>query len=94
MNEIDDHDDELQEGFPSAEDGNAGEDLPVAVPGELTPAAWPCAACGQANETLVDLSSGYKQQYVEDCAVCCRPNLITLAIEETGLRIFLRNELE
>ncbi|MDZ7344923.1 MAG: CPXCG motif-containing cysteine-rich protein [candidate division KSB1 bacterium] len=66
----------------------------MAKPGELTPAPWRCAACGQPNETLIDLSVGYKQEYVEDCAVCCRPNLITLHIDPTSFVVSLRNELE
>lgn len=70
------------------------EESPVAVPGQLTPAPWLCAACGRRNETLADLGGGYKQQYVEDCAICCRPNVITLVIDEKSLRIALRNELE
>ncbi len=69
-------------------------ELPIARPGELTPAEWHCAACGQPNETLADLGAGFEQEYVEDCAVCCRPNLITLLIDEDTLIISLRNELE
>lgn len=61
---------------------------------ELTPVDWHCAACGQPNETLVDLSAGFEQEYVEDCAVCCRPNLIALLIEQDTLVISLHNELE
>jgi hypothetical protein len=66
----------------------------VAKEGELTPAPWFCAACGEANETQIDLSSGYNQEYVEDCAVCCRPNLIAVTIDPESLAIALRNELE
>jgi hypothetical protein len=66
----------------------------IAKPGELTPGPWRCAACGQANETLIDLSAGYDQEYVEDCAICCRPNLITLHIDPTSFIVSLQNELE
>ena len=31
-----------------------------------------CPYCGEAFESSVDLSAG-DQDYVEDCAVCCRP---------------------
>jgi transcription elongation factor Elf1 len=37
-----------------------------------------CPYCGESFATQVDLSVG-SQQYVEDCAVCCRP--IEIAIE-------------
>ncbi len=72
-----------------------GEDRPLkAREGALTPAPWSCGRCGQANETLIDLSSGYNQEYVEDCAVCCRPNLITVNIDPESLIIMLANVLE
>jgi hypothetical protein len=45
---------------------------------------YPCAFCGEEGELLVDASAGRRQTFTEDCAVCCRPNLITLAIEADG----------
>lgn len=41
---------------------------------------YDCAYCGQTNDLYVDLSGGVRQQYVEDCQVCCRPNLITAVL--------------
>lgn len=32
----------------------------------------------------IDPSAGEHQRYVEDCPVCCRPNLITVELEEDG----------
>ncbi len=43
-----------------------------------------CAYCGEENETFVDPSAGSKQAYVEDCTVCCRPNLLHIEITEDG----------
>jgi len=37
-----------------------------------------CAGCGEWNETAVDESAGSKQSYVEDCQVCCKPNLLNV----------------
>ena len=37
-----------------------------------------CASCGEWNETSVDESAGGKQSYVEDCQVCCRPNVLQI----------------
>ena len=31
-----------------------------------------CPYCGQQIEVIVDCSVG-RQQYIEDCSVCCRP---------------------
>ena len=36
-----------------------------------------CACCGERNETWIDPQAGKEQQFVEDCRVCCRPNVIT-----------------
>ena len=43
-----------------------------------------CAFCGEENEVFVDTSGGRRQTFTEDCAVCCRPNLIALVINEEG----------
>jgi Cysteine-rich CPXCG len=32
-----------------------------------------CPSCGEAVALAVDTSAGDEQEYVEDCAVCCRP---------------------
>ena len=36
-----------------------------------------CAGCGEENEVWLDPGGGGRQQLVEDCAVCCRPMVIT-----------------
>lgn len=38
-----------------------------------------CAYCGEPNDLFVDPSGGDTQSYVEDCQVCCRPNLLRIA---------------
>lgn len=40
-----------------------------------------CPYCGESFETAVDLSGG-SQQYVEDCAVCCRPIVLSLEVDD------------
>jgi hypothetical protein len=42
-----------------------------------------CPYCGEAFETLIDLSGG-SARYVEDCPVCCRPIELQLEIDEQG----------
>lgn len=39
---------------------------------------WQCACCGHENETIIDRTAGERQEFVEDCTICCRPNVITL----------------
>jgi hypothetical protein len=76
--------------------GNFGDDEEpiIAAHGELTAVPYACAACGETNETQLDLSGGLHQQYTEDCAVCCRPNLIEIFVDEETLAVTITNELE
>jgi hypothetical protein len=47
-------------------------------------AAYVCGACGEEIVIPVDVSAGANQRYVEDCPVCCAPNVILVEIEEDG----------
>jgi DNA-directed RNA polymerase subunit RPC12/RpoP len=47
-------------------------------------AAYVCAACGEEIVVPLDISAGTSQRYVEDCPVCCHPNLIAVEIDEDG----------
>jgi hypothetical protein len=42
---------------------------------------YPCPVCGSLNETFADPSAGAAQTFVEDCTVCCRPNVVRLRID-------------
>lgn len=53
--------DELDEEFPLG-DGTAD-----------TSATVSCPYCGEACEIPLDPGSGARQEYVEDCPVCCQP---------------------
>jgi Cysteine-rich CPXCG len=39
-------------------------------------AGFQCAGCGEWNVTTVDEFAGRRQTYVEDCQVCCKPNVL------------------
>lgn len=39
-------------------------------------ASYICDACGEEIVIPIDPSAGSRQQYVEDCPVCCRANVI------------------
>ena len=45
---------------------------------------YACAFCGEENDAFVDPGGGARQVYTEDCAVCCRPNLITVTLDADG----------
>ena len=38
-----------------------------------------CPYCGEAFESSADASAG-SQVYVEDCAVCCRPIVVSIEV--------------
>ena len=57
-------------------------------------AEYTCAYCGESNLTFVDLSAGMQQSYVEDCQVCCQPNVLYLEIDEETLDIEINSEPE
>jgi transcription elongation factor Elf1 len=50
-----------------------------------------CPFCGEAEELYVDAGGGQRQEYIEDCAVCCRPRVVHVEPgEEPGeVRVWL-----
>lgn len=53
-----------------------------------------CAYCGEPNLTFIDWSAGEAQSYVEDCQVCCRPNILSIYIDQATLEIEIASEYE
>lgn len=47
-------------------------------------ASYVCDACGEEIVVPLDLSAGSSQEYVEDCPVCCRPNVVHVEVDEDG----------
>ncbi len=47
-------------------------------------ARYVCEACGEEIVEPVDVSAGATQRYVEDCPVCCRPNVIHVEVDADG----------
>lgn len=70
------HEDEIDEAhddeFPTG-DGTADGDAVVT-----------CPYCGEAIEIVLDAGSGTRQEYVEDCEVCCRPWQVTVRYGADG----------
>jgi len=50
----------------------------------LLAAEFFCSFCGEVVSIVVDPSQGREQRYVEDCQVCCRPNLLEVRLEPGG----------
>ena len=58
------------------------------------PPALQCAGCGEWNETAVDESAGGRQSYVEDCQVCCKPNILHISYDPELQEFLISAELE
>lgn len=50
-----------------------------------------CPYCGEPIECAVDASAG-ESDWIEDCAVCCRPIEFHLAAEPDGWQLTARRE--
>jgi hypothetical protein len=56
-------------------------------------ATYVCDSCGEEIVVPIDVSAGSSQEYVEDCPVCCRPNVIHIEVDEDGdVRVWAARE--
>jgi hypothetical protein len=62
----------LEEAFPKG-DGTAETATTVV-----------CPYCGESTEIAVDPGGGGRQEYVEDCPVCCRPWTVRVRYDDAG----------
>jgi hypothetical protein len=53
-----------------------------------------CASCGECNETTVDETGGSRQSYVEDCQVCCKPNVLRIEYDRESTEFVISAQLE
>jgi transcription elongation factor Elf1 len=47
-------------------------------------ATYVCDSCGEEIVVPVDVSAGSRQDYVEDCPVCCHPMSLHVDIDPDG----------
>jgi hypothetical protein len=57
-------------------------------------ARFQCAGCGEHNQTTVEESAGRRQSYIEDCQVCCKPNLLRIEYDPVEREFVITAELE
>lgn len=69
MDESDEEDREIEDGH-----GSRGYDADQE-------ASYVCWACGEEIVVPVDPTMGERQDYVEDCPVCCRPNELHVELD-------------
>jgi hypothetical protein len=46
--------------------------------------SYVCDASGEEIVIPIDSTQGEEQSFVEDCPVCCRPNVVQVHIESDG----------
>ncbi|HEX8690967.1 MAG TPA: CPXCG motif-containing cysteine-rich protein [Longimicrobium sp.] len=70
---------------PSAwADERLDEEFPLGDGTADTGATVCCPYCGEAVDIVLDPGSGARQEYVEDCEVCCRPWQVSVAYAPDG----------
>lgn len=47
-------------------------------------ATYVCDVCGEEIVIPIDRSAGESQEFIEDCPVCCRPQVIRVEVEDNG----------
>jgi hypothetical protein len=68
----------------AGDDDALDADFPLGDGTADTAATVLCPYCGQAVEIALDPGSGARQEYVEDCEVCCRPWQLSVAYGDDG----------
>ena len=54
-----------------------------------------CPYCGEECSLEIDMTAGKKQDYEQDCSVCCRPWVVTVTMDGDGMPLVtLRTEDE
>jgi hypothetical protein len=68
--------------------------LTVLRDNSLMEPGFQCAGCGEWNSTTVDESAGRRQSYVEDCQVCCKPNVLLVEYDASSQEFYIAATLE
>lgn len=55
-------------------------------------ATYTCDSCGEEIVVPIDASAGEDQEYVEDCPVCCCPNVIHVQLDGDDARVWAERE--
>ena len=53
---------------------------------------WVCQYCGVENSVWVDLTIDGKQDFVEDCRICCRPNRV-IVVKDYDENVMIESRL-
>jgi hypothetical protein len=66
------------------DDGWLDEEFPLGDGVADTDGVVVCPYCGEPNEIALDPGSGPRQEYVEDCQVCCQPWRVVVTYDADG----------
>ena len=70
-------------GDPDADrSGELDEEFPLGDGTVETEATVTCPYCGEPVPISLDPGSGSSQEYIEDCAVCCQPWMVSVSYHE------------
>lgn len=59
----------------------------------ITDTSFCCPYCGEQNILEIDITAGSKQQFFQDCEVCCRPMEVIVKIDAEGnVSVEVRND--
>jgi len=61
------------------------EDFPLGDGTADTDAQVDCPYCGEVVSVAIDPGGGNRQQYVEDCPVCCQPWVVSVRYSAKGI---------
>jgi cysteine-rich CPXCG protein len=56
--------------------------------------SFQCAGCGEWNDADIDESAGRRQTYIQDCQVCCQPNVLHIRWDSDSQQFLLSTEIE
>lgn len=57
-------------------------------------AIYTCQWCGRDVAISVDPAGGRMQEWIEDCEMCCRPNILNITIERNGHEVTIDSRRE
>ena len=80
-----------EDALGSAAQGDLDEDFPLGDGVADLASVVHCPYCGESVEITLDPGSGGQQEYIEDCAVCCRPWNVSVTYQADGTADVLVN---
>lgn len=78
------NDEDIEAFIDDEDDASLDDDFPLGDGVAELESVVVCPYCGESVEITLDPGSGAQQDYIEDCAVCCRPWNVSVTYHEDG----------